>query len=122
MAREITDPETLTQCGTRRADGTFRFWNRPRDFRDPPEVSLSLLLGSFDDPGDAAALAFGRSPEKRDATRETTASALKGAGFTVAHTPNPRNPDHVSVYWDGDWDDDVGTRFNDCFGEPRGGS
>src|SRR5450759_270904 len=31
------------------------------------------------------------------------------------------SPNHVSVYWDNEWDDDVSMMFDGCFGDPKGG-
>jgi len=52
--RQIDDDEPVTQHGSKRADGTFKYRTSPRNFRDPPERSLSLLDGQFD--GDAEGL------------------------------------------------------------------
>lgn len=41
--------------------------------------------------------------------------------FRVVHEPTRRNPLHVSVYYDdGDWDDGIGTLFEQCFGPAVG--
>ena len=31
------------------------------------------------------------------------------------------SPNHVSVYWDNEWDDDVSMMFDGCFDDPKGG-
>lgn len=75
---------------------------------------MSLLLGRFtaEEAGNRvlkAALGNGR-----DSARYTTAHKLRAAGFIVEHTPNVKNPDHVSVsvaveiLWDGE-------AFDGCF-------
>ncbi len=42
---EIGDDEWLSQCGQRRADGSWNFRNRPRLGKEPPEQDVSWLLG-----------------------------------------------------------------------------
>jgi hypothetical protein len=119
--REITDDEVLTQVGAG-GGGRFRFRTSLRDDRDPPERSMSLLLGRFT-PETGAATAFRRPTQPgRDACRYTTAGRLRAAGFTVRHTPTKMVPDHVSVYRDGDWTAEVARVFDACFGVPEGGS
>lgn len=119
--RYIHDDEPLTQHGTQRADGTFVFRNRLREDRHLPERSMSLLLGALD-PAAAATARHGGPPKPRDASRLTTAGTLRLEGFRVEHTPRlPRSPLHVSVYWDGEWDDEVALRYDSCFKYPKGG-
>lgn len=123
VARELGGDDPVSQAGTMRADKTFKFTERPRPARNPPETSLSLLDGSFG-PHDANYNAFGYHPNcKRDASRETTVGRLRDVGFRVEHTPRlPRSPLHVSVYWDeSEWDDDVAIAFSKCFDSPKGG-
>ena len=115
--------QKLTQCGIQYFHGSFRFPNSLRSDRDPPEVSMSVLLGTFA-PSEAQIEAYGpgHGPKPRDAVRRTTAGRLREAGFRVVHTPRvPMSPNHVSVYWDGDWDDDVTAVFDECFDEAEGG-
>lgn len=117
----LPDDQELTQCGTKLAGGSYRFRNMPRTERDPPERSLSLLRGALT-PHEAMTAAFGTHRKcHRDAARQTTAGTLREVGFRVEHTPRyPLSPDHVSVYWSGDWDDDVGDLFDGCFQDPYG--
>ncbi len=119
--RYIDDDESLTQHGTHRADGTFNFRTSLRHDRAPVEQSMSLLCGALD-PGAAATARHGNPPRPRDAARLTTAGTLRAEGFRVEHTPRlPSSPLHVSVYWDGEWDDEVANKFDSCFESPRGG-
>lgn len=120
---ELSSDDPLTQCGTQLADLSFKFLNAPRPDRDPPERSLSTILGALG-PSDAQAEAYGpgRPPEPRDASRQTTVGKLSEQGFRVVHTPVlPLSPNHVSVYWDNEWDDDVSMMFDGCFDDPKGG-
>lgn len=39
--RSVEDDEWLTQIGTRRRNGSFKFHNKPRPWRDPPEHAVS---------------------------------------------------------------------------------
>lgn len=119
--RDIGDDDPLTQHGSQLADGTFRFRNALRTDRNPVERSMSLLDGALS-PGDAARARHGQAPKPRDAARATTAGRLRQEGFRVEHTPRmPMSQLHVSVYWDGEWDDDVAMAFDSCFGKPKGG-
>jgi hypothetical protein len=110
--RQIGDDESLTQCG--RASRGFPWMLR--NFRDPPETYMSLLLGKRD-PKDAVETAFDRTFDpSEDTARSTTAGALRQAGFRVEHKPTRRIEPHVAVYWDhGPWDHAVGERFAHCF-------
>jgi len=49
-------------------------------------------------------------------------AAIPEQGFRVVHTPVlPLSPNHVSVYWDDEWDDGVSMMFDGCFDDPKGG-
>ena len=52
-----------------------------------------------------------------EGARYARASDLRAAGFLVAHTPNRRSQDHVSITYPGDWDEDVALLFRSCFAE-----
>lgn len=62
-----------------------------------------------------------RSPADNDSLRSATVGELEDAGFTVRATPSRHNPDHVSVYYDGEWGDTVAERFDSVLGEPPAG-
>jgi hypothetical protein len=104
------------------ADGSFVFATIPGQWRDLPEVSISLLDGKYA-PADAARESFGTDylPKPREAARHTTAGRLRDQGFLVELTPRlPGSPNHVSVKWSGEWTEDVGILFDRCFDEPEG--
>lgn len=111
--RVLADDEELTQYGSKanpaHDDKPFRQKLRERD-----EGSVSLMIGHCT-PTEAA-LAIGQfSAHHGDGARYTTVGELRGAGFTVTHTPNRRNPDHVSVAAKGDWTPERGNEFAKCF-------
>jgi len=123
QGRAIGDDEVLTQHGVRLTHGTFRFRNRLRADKEPPELDMSLILGEVT-PNEAGAIRF-RGPRtakdlSRDAVRTTTAGTLRAAGFVVFHTPRRLNRRHVSVYRDEQWDDVVAMKFDRCFGRGVG--
>ncbi len=102
----------LTQFG-RRVRGRWRFWNHPK----ADQVELSLLAGRYS-LNRATVLIAKRDLDAGDAVRYARVSCLEEAGFKVARTPHRRNPDHVSVKFDGFWDDAAGEKFDACFSEP----
>lgn len=109
LAREIGDEEELTQYGT--TIDPFR--NQPRWGR---EGAVSVLLGGWH-PLEASRKVRGIALEDgTDAARYTTAGTLRAQGFRVTHTPGYRNPDHVSVHFSGEWDEQVCEAFDRCFG------
>lgn len=118
-ARDLGDEEWLSQVGYRRADGTWKFPDRLRPLRDPPETDISMCLGRLT-PAEARVTAFGayvRLKPGRDAVRYFRVGTLRQAGFRVEHTPrHPGSPSHVSVFWDGDneWDDTVAELLHSC--------
>lgn len=102
----------VTQWGRVGGHGK-RFWNRPKSGQD----ELSLLAGRY--PLSAATILIARRDlDSGDAVRYAEVSCLLEAGFEVERTPNHRNPDHVSVKFNGLWDDTAGESFDSCFGEP----
>jgi hypothetical protein len=108
IAREIGDEEELTQYGTT----TDQFRKRPRWGK---ENAVSLLLGGWH-PLEASRKVRGIALEDgTDAARYTTAGTLRANGFRVTHTPGYRNRDHVSVHFDGVWDEQVCEAFDRCF-------
>lgn len=108
-AREILDDEELSQYGTVTDD-----WrNQPRPF----ETDVSLLLGRWDPVSAGDVIRWRGGGALQDGTeviRCTTAGTLRSAGFRVHHTPNRRNPDHVSVTAVGTWNSGA---FERCFTE-----
>ncbi len=48
--------------------------------------------------------------------RHTTVAALYEAGFRPQRSPTPAIPDHVLVFVEGEWDDEVADRFDTSFG------
>jgi hypothetical protein len=54
-----------------------------------------------------------------DGVRHARVGALRDAGFKVRHSPNQRNPDHVTISYPGDWDDYVALLFKQCFAVRR---
>jgi hypothetical protein len=116
--RAIGDDEWLTQVGTRKRNGSFKFHNAPRAWRDPPEEAISWVIGRLD-PAAARVAAFGPSTSLtpgNDAARHAQAGALRSAGFRVDHDPYPLSPDHVLIRWLGEeeWDDKVGDLLQSC--------
>jgi hypothetical protein len=104
-ARPIGDKEVLTHYGIGNEFRTTPRWRI--------EESMSLLVGQLT--GEEAAariLKGGPRGDGSDCARYTTAGRLRQAGFTVVHTPNRKNPDHVSVSCEGPWDDEA---FDGCF-------
>jgi hypothetical protein len=109
----------LTQFGMRTGPGLANFRMAPR----PHEQDVSLLAGRLTPRQAAKAVRHGR-PEYfpgRDVVRYTTVERLVVAGFRVESTPSPMIPNHISVEYDGDWNDDVAKRFDGCFDPPAKG-
>lgn len=111
--RVLADGEELTQYGSStnpaHDDKPFRQKLRERD-----EGSVSLMIGHCT-PTEAALSVGHLAPHRGDGARYTTVGELRGAGFTVTHSPNPRNPGHVSVAAEGDWTAERGSEFAKCF-------
>jgi hypothetical protein len=78
---------------------------------------LSLQLGLIS-PKQACWTVRRRAPTSRDGVRYVRVGTLQGLGFTVLHTPNPRNEFHVSVTYFPVWDDEVAARFEGAFMKP----
>lgn len=114
VARELLAEETLSQYGYRTDVPPFR--RTPREWREEP--GMSLILG---DPSPAAAMSlvrFRKSCFPDDGVRRTTVGKLLAAGFVVVHSPNPRNPGHVTVSYPQPWGEDTAEMFDSCFDEP----
>lgn len=119
--RDIYDDEWLTQVGTRKRSGAFSFHDKPRAWREPPELALSWLVGRRE-PAEARQMAFGPltqlSPSS-DAVRYALAGRLRSQGFRVDHDPSLANPAHVLVRWDGqgEWGDSEADLLHSCCSE-----
>lgn len=115
--REIDDEEWLSQCGQRRQQRPWKFRSMPRPEKEPPELDISMILGRLS-PAEADVAAFGpgRPTDRRRAVRHARVGDLRAAGFRVEHTPFLGSPDHVSVFWAGEWvwDEAVGVRLDAC--------
>jgi hypothetical protein len=105
--------DALTQFGRRWRAGEWQFRNHPKE----GQVEVSLLAGLYS-VGRATVLIARRDLDSNDGVRYARVSCLAEAGFELVRTPSHRNPDHVSVKFDGLWDEAVGERFDACFGEP----
>jgi hypothetical protein len=53
---------------------------------------------------------------KKDSIRHTTAGRLQEQGFRVTYDDGDKLL-HVRVEFDGDWTEDIGRRFDSCFGK-----
>jgi hypothetical protein len=102
------DPDHwLTQYG-RHSDG---FRRRPRSH----ETAVSLIRGRLTVAEAVRVVLWAESVTEDDRVRYARAAALLEHGFDVLLTPTRRNADHISVVWNGDWDDDVARAFDSCF-------
>jgi hypothetical protein len=113
-ATPVSDDEHLTQYGCTTSDPVFRSHPRP----EVDGLDISLIRGMLT--VEAATMIVRRRGyviTGADVVRHTTAGTLRDAGFVVEHTPNRKNPAHVSVRWPGDWTDEVSKDFADCFEE-----
>jgi hypothetical protein len=92
-------------------------------FKDTPvraEWGLSLIWGQLS--AEAAFVVTGRTGfSRRQLVRHTQVERLQEAGLRVWHNPTQRNPLHVTVHYDGDWDRGIAERFDGCFDDPIGG-
>lgn len=84
----------------------------------PGEDGLSGTRGRLT-PGEAYRVVRGSKGHvnKDDGVCYATAGKLRANGFTVEHTPGLRNPDHVTISYDGDWDESVALLFKTSFSE-----
>jgi hypothetical protein len=116
IARELGAEEVLSQYGYRGDDPPFR--NRPREWSERSEPGMSTIVGKLTP---AEAMSFVRARQiciGHDGVRHTTVGKLRDAGFVVSHTPNPRNPGHVTVSRAEKWGEDTVRMFDSCFDEP----
>ena len=113
IVEEIRDQEEVTQRVCRGRDAVPEI-NAPRP-RDMGRVSV--IRGRVTPSEAYDVVRKGGTPGPDDGARYTTVAALRRAGFVVTHSPNPRNPDHVSVSYPGDWGSDVALLFKSCFAE-----
>jgi hypothetical protein len=113
--QDIPDDAWISQSGHKRADGSFKFTNRPRPLKKPPEEDVSFLLGELG-AREALMAAFQRDDYRagKDAVRKAHVGTLRSAGFVVEHTPRWGSEIHISVFWPhGEWDDTVATLIDD---------
>lgn len=120
QARDLAPNESLSQYGNSnrltgpRKDRAFHGRPRPTD-----QGKLSLELGRC-----TVEEFLQRSPNfpKTGAVmRYTTVEALRERGFVVYHDPTAMRPQHVSVEFQGDWDDAVEERFDGAWEPPQEG-
>jgi hypothetical protein len=108
--RDVPSDQGLTQIGTRR--GFPKTLRKERN-----EDKLSLCMGRVPFVDVTVAAMFEREATKRDAIRHATAGCLQEQGFRVTYDDGERIL-HVSVEVDEEWSEDIGRRFDSCFGEP----
>jgi hypothetical protein len=103
--------DVLTQYGRQDATG---FRNRPRP---GVEEAISVIAGRLT-AAEAHRLVIRRGAYRPafDVVRYTTVAALSEAGFRLERNPTPAIPDHVVVFAEGEWGDEVAQRFDSCFG------
>lgn len=110
---ELDDEVWITQFVF--ADADADPVNVPRPARD--HDGLSVIQGVLDTPGAAKYVRFQvHIPYEGDGVRHAQVSNLRAAGFVVKRTPTRRNPIHVSVSTEAEWDAECGQRFDQCFG------
>ena len=91
----IADDEILSQHGHEGRNGGSFYRSAPRP--DIDHGYLSLIRGSVT-PEEALHIVMKwRAPPRLYGVRYVTAGALRAAGFTVSHSPNPANDRHVSA-------------------------
>lgn len=118
-AEEIRDGEVLSQRVSRGPDSQPDI-DQPRP-KDRGKVSVVRGRKSPAELFHLVRKGHTRDNHRDDGARYTTAGELRGAGFTVEHSPNRRNPDHVSVSYSADWDAEVALLFKSCFADPTWG-
>jgi hypothetical protein len=91
------------------------FRRKPRWRVDRQGVSL---IRGYLSPREATLIVQRREPRRSDdCVRHALISRLQDVGFVVKPAPTRTNPDHLRVEYPGEWDDDVGERFDGCFGQ-----
>lgn len=103
----VESDDWLTQYG-RHSSG---FRRKPRK----SEAAISLILGRLTLEQTVQIVPETEEPTEDDRVRYVLAERLIEQGFEALRTPTRKNPDHVSVAWPGDWDDDVADTFESCF-------
>jgi hypothetical protein len=109
---QLLDDEELTHYGCT-ATG-------PTVFRGPKddETEASMIRGRITAAEAAILVRKKWTPDPRDRVRYTTVGHLRRLKFDVVHTPNPSNPDHVSVRAprvEGPWSDDERAKLEKAF-------
>jgi len=107
VAREIRDEEYVSQYGSR-LTGQPEFRDRPRE---KDHGALSSILGQVTAAEARRRVRQAGSPNSGDGVRYAKVGDLRAHGFTVTHSPWPRNTKHVSIRYPGDWDDQVAGTF-----------
>jgi hypothetical protein len=102
--------DVLTQYGRQDATG---FRNSPRP---GVEEAISVIAGLTAAEARTLVIRRGAYQPGFDVVRYTTVAALSEAGFRPERNPRPAIPDHVLVFCEGEWDDEVADRFDTCFG------
>ena len=114
-----TDPE-LDEDAPLSQYGTIKKGFRKRPRFDEGEKEVSLLLGTLS-VGEAKGYVIPRyQPNSNDLVRYSSVDCLASKGFSVRHTGHKRSPYHVSVEYDGEWNEDMDEAFDDCFSSPEG--
>jgi hypothetical protein len=110
LNRDILDEEWLTHW----APGTDAFRNHLNDGED----EMSLTAGRVA-PEVAGLRVLGdrryRRWKRGHQARYVRAGTLRAAGFRIVDTGNTDNPEHVSAYPPGQWDDGLASVFESCF-------
>lgn len=111
----------LTQLGHLKMRRSLNWSRFDYSFRCCPSANdegyLSLLEGRLSVAEAVPLIARGDSAGTADCVRYTEAGLLTKAGFRVVWRPLPRLLGHVAVYADGEWDEEVSGKFEECFTE-----
>lgn len=113
-AEELDDAEWISRRVVRNFPEAETMFSMLR----PNEDGLSGTRGRLT-PGEAYRVVRGSKGHvnKDDGVSYATAGALRQSGFVVEHTPTLRNRDHVTISYDGDWDESVALLFKASFSE-----
>lgn len=79
---------------------------------------LSLQLGLLSPAQACRIVRRDKPPTDADGARYVLVGTLTRQGFTVLHTPNPRNEGHVSVTYFPMWTDEIASTFEESFTKP----
>lgn len=107
---ELSLEQEVTQYGQLRTG----FRRSPRWDR---ERAVSVIAGRLD-VEQATLRVTGRRARRGDAVRYSTVGRLHGAGFVTRSDPQLLNPAHVLVEYPGEWSEDIGEAFDECFEPP----